>query len=58
MLKQAEKGDPKDANYHYHLGMAYTKTNNSQLANQEFQNTLQIDPHYSHADEIRKMLAH
>lgn len=57
LLQQAEKANPKDATYHYHLGMAYMKTNNSQMADKEFHNTLQLDPHYTHADEIQKMLA-
>jgi tetratricopeptide (TPR) repeat protein len=57
MLQQAEKADPKDPNYHYHLGMAYLKINNAEMADKELQNTLQIDPHYAQADEIHKLLA-
>jgi Tfp pilus assembly protein PilF len=37
--------------------MAYSKSNNAELAKNEFENALQIDPHNSHADEIHKMLA-
>jgi tetratricopeptide (TPR) repeat protein len=57
MLQAAEKANPKDATYHYHLGMAYLKSNNTEMADKEFQSTLQLDPHFSQADEIQKLLA-
>jgi len=57
LLQDAAKSEPKDATYHYHLGMAYEKMNNSEMANQQFQQTLQLDPHYPQADEIHKLLA-
>ncbi len=56
-LQQAVNADPKDATYHYHLGMAYEKAHNLPLAKKQFEATLQISPDYSQASEIREMLA-
>jgi tetratricopeptide (TPR) repeat protein len=56
-LQEAVKADPKNPTYHYHLGMAYQKTNNIAMAKKELEHTLQISPDYSKAAEIRKMLA-
>jgi tetratricopeptide (TPR) repeat protein len=51
------KGSPDNATYHYHLGMAYLKSNNLDLAKKQLQYTLQISPNYSQAGEIKKILA-
>jgi len=56
-LQEAVKADPKNPTYHYHLGMAYQKTNNIAMAKKELEHTLQISPDYGKAAEIRKMLA-
>src|SRR6202041_2325717 len=55
-LQEAVKEDPKDANFHYHLGMAYQKTNNPAMAKEQFEDRLRINPNYSQADDIRKAL--
>ena len=51
------KGSPDNATYHYHLGMAYLKSNNLDMAKKQLQYTLQISPNYSQAGEIKKILA-
>ena len=53
----AIKGDPENPTYHYHLGMAYLKSNNFDMAKKQLQYTLQISPNYSQAGEIKKILA-
>jgi len=56
-LQEAVKQDPKNPNFHYHLGMAYEKTNNYAMAKKQLEYTLQISPNYPQADEIRKVLS-
>jgi len=36
--------------------MSYEKANNFAMAKKEFEQTLQISPNYSQADQIKKML--
>jgi tetratricopeptide (TPR) repeat protein len=57
LFQDAVKGDPKNATYHYHLGMAYRKLNNQAMAKKQFETVLQMNPNYSRADEIRKVLS-
>jgi tetratricopeptide (TPR) repeat protein len=57
LLQQAIKGDPKNATFHYHLGMTYEKANNHAMAKQQFEDTLQINPNFAQAGEIRRMLS-
>ncbi len=57
LFQQAIKADPKNPTYHYHLGMAYEKQANYPLAKKQLEETLEINPNYSQAGEIRKMLA-
>jgi cellulose synthase operon protein C len=57
-LKLAAKiGAPDDPGIHYHLGMAYAKTNQAALARQQLQIVLRINPNFSQADEVKKQLA-
>jgi tetratricopeptide (TPR) repeat protein len=55
--QESIKGDPENPTYHYHLGMAYLKSNNFDMAKKQLQYTLQISPNYSQAGEIKKILA-
>jgi cellulose synthase operon protein C len=57
MLKQATNGDPQNPTYHYHLGLAYEQVHDTALAKKQFQYTLQIDPNFSQADQVRKALS-
>jgi tetratricopeptide (TPR) repeat protein len=56
MLQQAVKGDSKNPTYHYHLGLAYQKADNFPLARRELEYALKVDPNYSQADQIRRVL--
>jgi len=48
---------PEDPNIHYHLGLAYEKTEQPGLARQQLERVLKIDPNYSDAANVRKTLA-
>ena len=57
-LKLGEKNkNPDEATVHYHLGLAYEKTGNNNLARQQLERVLKIDPNYSEANEVKKQLA-
>jgi len=57
-LKLGQKNNaPDNPNIHYHLGMAYAKTEQAALARQQLERVLKIDPNYSEAAEIKKQLA-
>jgi tetratricopeptide (TPR) repeat protein len=57
-LRLGEKHkSPEDPGIHYHLGLAYQKTNQHALARQHLERVLKIDPNYSDAAEVRKQLA-
>ena len=55
-LQQRTNG-PDNPDVHYHLGLAYQKTEQPALARQHLQRTLQINPNYSAAAEIKKELS-
>jgi Flp pilus assembly protein TadD len=52
-----EHKEPESATYHYHLGMAYAKVSQPDLAKQNLERVLKIDPNYSDADGVKKQLA-
>ena len=44
-LRLGEKrGEPEDADLHYHLGLAYEKDNKTALARQQLEKAVKIDP--------------
>jgi tetratricopeptide (TPR) repeat protein len=55
-LKEAVEASPDNPTYHYHLGMAYQKTNNLQLARKQFEIALRLDPKSSQANEMKELL--
>lgn len=55
---QEEHKMPDNADIHYHLGMAYEKTEQPALARQHFEVVLKISPNFREASEIRNTLAH
>jgi tetratricopeptide (TPR) repeat protein len=58
-LKLGEKNKaPEDATIHYHLGMAYERTDQPTLARQHLERVLKINPNYSSAGDVKKMLSH
>jgi len=57
-LKLQEKNKaPESAAIHYHLGLAYQKTEQPALARQQLERALKINPNYSEAAEIKKQLS-
>ncbi|MGH9514613.1 MAG: tetratricopeptide repeat protein [Terriglobales bacterium] len=57
-IKLAAKNKETDnPTYHYHLGLAYARTERPALARQHLEHVLKIDPKYSGADDVRKQLA-
>lgn len=57
-LKLQEKNKmPDNPDIHYHLGMAYEKTQQPALARQHLEHALKINPNYRNAAEIKKQLA-
>ena len=53
---QQQSHAPDNPDIHYHLGLAYQKTEQPALARQHLERALQIDPNYSAAAEIKKQL--
>jgi len=48
---------PDNPTIHYHLALAYERTNQSALAREHFQRVLKINPNYRDAAEIKKHLS-
>ncbi|PYX04985.1 MAG: hypothetical protein DMG88_22930 [Acidobacteria bacterium] len=42
---------------HYHLGLAYEKTEQPALARQQLERVLKINPNYSSAADVKKRLS-
>ena len=57
LLEEAVEKAPQNPTYHYHLGLAYLKTNKRVQAKEHLERALQINPKYPHADEIRNALS-
>ncbi len=53
----AKNKAPEDPGIHYHLGLAYQKTNQPALARQHLEKVLKINPNYSDAADVKKQLA-
>ena len=43
-LQEAVKASPENSTYHYHLGLAYQKSNNLPMAKKEFASALLLKP--------------
>ena len=54
-LQQKTKA-PENANIHYHLGLAYQKTQQPVLARQQLELVLKINPNYSEAADVKRQL--
>jgi cellulose synthase operon protein C len=48
---------PENATLHYHLGLAYEKSDQKELARQHLERVLKINPNYSEASDVKKQLA-
>jgi Flp pilus assembly protein TadD len=57
-VKLREKNNfPDNADVHYHLGLAYAKTDQRRLAREQLERVLKIDPNYGAAADVKKELA-
>jgi tetratricopeptide (TPR) repeat protein len=57
LFQEAVKGVPQNATYHYHLALAYQRSNRAILAKASFQRALDLDPKSSRALEIRQAMS-
>ena len=48
-MQRAFHGDPDDADLHYHLGLAYQKTNQPALARQQLEKAVRLSPNNTDA---------
>jgi tetratricopeptide (TPR) repeat protein len=56
-ISLAEKGRAPDSpTLHFHLGMAYQRDGQPALARQQLEKVLKIDPKYSSAEDVKKLL--
>ena len=56
MLQTAIQDSPENPTYHYHLGLAYQKTDDSAHAKEQLKRALELHPAPQQAGEIRKAL--
>lgn len=56
-IKESKNSSVDNPTYHYHLGLAYQKSNKPDLAKKEFEYTLKLNPNYSDADQVRQALS-
>jgi tetratricopeptide (TPR) repeat protein len=57
LFKEAVKKEPDNALYNCHLGLAYAKTGQAGLANQQLDRAVKINPNLPEVDELRRALA-
>jgi Flp pilus assembly protein TadD len=56
-LKEANEKIPDNSTMRYHLGMAYYKNGDKELAKKELRKALELDPKFSGADDAKDTLA-
>ncbi|MBV8206017.1 MAG: tetratricopeptide repeat protein [Acidobacteria bacterium] len=56
LLQDAVRKSPDNPTFHYHLGLAYTKLNQSAQARAELEKVLSLAPSYPHAEEVKAVL--
>jgi len=57
LFKEAVKKSSNNPTVHYHLGLAYQKSDQPSLAKEHLQQVLKLNPNYPEADGVRKALA-
>jgi Flp pilus assembly protein TadD len=57
LLQEAIHASPANPTYHYHLGVAYQKSNDAPRARAQFERALQLNPPGTQIDQIRKALS-
>lgn len=55
-FQQSVKADPKNAVYHYHLGLAYAKTGDEPNARRALEQALKLKPDFDGSAEARRVL--
>jgi tetratricopeptide (TPR) repeat protein len=53
----AKNKERENPTYHFHLGLAYARTDRPAQARQQLERVLKLDPNYRSADDVRKTLA-
>jgi Flp pilus assembly protein TadD len=56
-FERSVKADPKNAGYHYHLGLAYAKSGNKVKAREFLQKAAELGGDSKDATEAKKVLA-
>jgi tetratricopeptide (TPR) repeat protein len=57
-LKLADKNrSPENPTFHYHLGLAYEKNEQPELARRHLERVLKINPNYSSAGDVKALLS-
>jgi Flp pilus assembly protein TadD len=56
-IEESVAKDPKNAVYHFHLGVAYAKAGMKDKARAALQKALEMNPQFQGADIARKALA-
>jgi tetratricopeptide (TPR) repeat protein len=57
LFNEAVKKTPNNPTFHYHLGLAYQKSDQPTLAKEHLQQVLKLNPNYPEAEGVKKALA-
>jgi Flp pilus assembly protein TadD len=57
LFKEAVKKEPDNALFNYHLGLAYAKSGQANLAKQQLDRVVKIKPDFPDVDELRRAVA-
>ena len=57
LFKEAVKKEPDKALFNYHLGLAYAKSGQLDLARQQLDRVVKINPNFPDVDELRRAIA-
>jgi len=57
LFNEAVKKTPNNPTFHYHLGLAYQKSDQPMLAKEHLQQVLKLNPNYPEAEGVKKALA-
>jgi tetratricopeptide (TPR) repeat protein len=56
-FEESLQKDAKNATYHYHLGLAYVKSGDTEKARQSLKQALSLNPAFEGAAEAQRVLA-
>ena len=57
LFERCAEKDPKNPEYHYHLGLAYAQTGDSAKARRSLEEALRLNPSFPGAADAQKTLA-